>query len=74
MTIGGLTQMKKNKPKFVFDIQGNYDYWCLTLKLPYGQEFENWKVFTRRRDAKRAALRAARRLGWDPMQFGIKYS
>jgi hypothetical protein len=66
--------MKKNKPKFVFEIHGSYDYWCLTLNLPYAQEFEYCGIFTRRRDAKRAALRAARRLGWDPMQFGIKYS
>lgn len=61
------------KPKFIFDIRGGYGFWTMTLKLPYGQEFDCWKTFTRRRDAKRAALRAARRFGWDPMQFGIKY-
>jgi hypothetical protein len=65
--------MKKNKPKFVFEISGSYGNWWLTLQLPYGQDFEYTGFFSRRRDAKRAALRAARRFGWDPMQFAIKY-
>jgi hypothetical protein len=65
--------MKKNKPKYMFEIIGYGDFWDLTLNIPY-QRFGIVGYFTRRRDAKRAALRAARRFGWDPMQFGIKYS
>jgi hypothetical protein len=65
--------MSKNK-RAVFSVTKVGDYWIVNLELPYQRAWELLDYYTRRRDAKRAALRTARKLRLDPMQFEIKYS
>lgn len=59
----------KNKPKFV--IGGTGSYWWLQLQVPK-MRMDIGPFYTRRRDAKRAAFRAARLLGLS--DYEIKYS
>ena len=58
---------KKSKP--TFNISGGFSIWYLDLKIPK-MRFEAG-MYTRRRDAKRAAFRAARLLGLN--DFDIKF-
>lgn len=59
---------KKSSPKFV--ISGSYGVWYLELNVP--KMWANFGTYTRRRDAKRAAFRAARLLGLSDCE--IKYT